>query len=100
MKRVVPVVTQGNLPVYVSNQFKGPPMEDANFRTPLPLTASEDDVETSQTVTQRATLGKTAFQVGSRLLHGCTIVTVVSNRVVYMVRTSPPVGVSDSYRLR
>ncbi|CZR69081.1 uncharacterized protein PAC_18982 [Phialocephala subalpina] len=86
VKRVFQTVTQVQLPLYVYNQFEDP---DPNFGDVIPLvetvTDSDGDlVETDMTVTVQQTLGNQAFQVGSRGIHGCTIVTIVSKRAVYM----------------
>jgi hypothetical protein len=40
-----------------------------------------------RTVTEQGLFGDVGFQYGTGGLHGCTMLTVVSNRAVYMVRS-------------
>lgn len=83
-KRVITSVTQAELPEYLYDQFDENP--DQLFGSPAPLTT---DKQTDATVTrQRIFNKKNAFQIGSQALHGCTVVTVISKRAVYMVRES------------
>jgi hypothetical protein len=41
--------------------------------------------EAEVTVSYQAEFGNTAFQLGTGGLHGCTMLTIVSNRAVWMV---------------
>lgn len=87
LKRNFRIITQAELPVYVGNQWTN--NLDATFGEVIPLVeyvrVGGRLVETDNTVTVLKKLEDQAFQVGSRGLHGCTMVTVVSRRAVYMV---------------
>lgn len=85
LKRQFTEITQDQVPHYLPNQFFG--VADPNFGTPTALTIpNPGGGETDQTVVVQREFGNNAFQVGSAGLHGCTIVTIVSDRAVYMVR--------------
>lgn len=85
-KRQINEITQDQVPVYLPNQFFG--VADPYFGTPISLTEPNPDEpgETDNTVVVQREFGTEPFQLGSAGIHGCTIVTIVSDRAVYMVR--------------
>jgi hypothetical protein len=86
-KRAISAITEGQITTYVPAQWDESDGEfDQNFGFPSPLVEQVGDEESDNTVTNQTRFTNIAFQIGSRGLHGCTMVTVVSNRAVYMVR--------------
>lgn len=54
---------------------------DSQFETLTGFFAGDE-----RTIAAQGLFGDTGFQYGTGGLHGCTMLTVVSNRAVYMVR--------------
>ncbi|CZR64767.1 uncharacterized protein PAC_14666 [Phialocephala subalpina] len=96
VKRVTGAVSQGDLDGYVYRQVLGN-NPDPNFGAFVPLMEYKTDSDgnvildenglpqtTTNTVTVQMPFGDQSFQIGTPDLHGCTVVTVVSKRAVYM----------------
>ncbi|KAL1981339.1 hypothetical protein VTN96DRAFT_2780 [Rasamsonia emersonii] len=75
-KRTITPLLQNQLADYLIDQFQGNP--DPYFGTPSSIADPSDNV------VRQELFGNTPFQVGTNGLCGCTVVTVVSTRAVYM----------------
>ncbi|RLL94783.1 hypothetical protein CFD26_104602 [Aspergillus turcosus] len=82
VKREFTTISQQDVATYIPNQFNG--NYDDYFGVPTALVETIDDEETDNTVVMQIEFGNEPFQVGSAGLHGCTMVTIVSDRAVYM----------------
>jgi hypothetical protein len=87
VKRTFTTLTQDDIPTYLPNQFNGSP--DPTYGAPTALVEvvgeGDDAEETDNTVVVQQEFEDVPFAIGSRGLHGCTMVTIVSTRAVYMV---------------
>ncbi|EEA25968.1 hypothetical protein TMatcc_005778 [Talaromyces marneffei ATCC 18224] len=82
VKRELTTLLQQDIAIYLPNQFNG--QYDPYFGLPIALVEIIDGGDTDNTVVVQKELGDTPFQVGSAGLHGCTIVTIVSDKAAYM----------------
>ncbi|KAE8402490.1 hypothetical protein BDV37DRAFT_284625 [Aspergillus pseudonomiae] len=81
-KRAFKTLTLADVRKYVANSYEQP---DPYFGQPLEIIEFDDDGEsTDASGTQQVIFGSEPFQIGTDSLTGCTIVTVVSKRAVYM----------------
>ncbi|KAE8148860.1 hypothetical protein BDV25DRAFT_168182 [Aspergillus avenaceus] len=81
-KRAFKTLTLAEVKKYVANSYEQP---DPYFGQPLEIIQFDDDGEsTDDSGTQQVIFGSEPFQIGTDSLTGCTIVTVVSKRAVYM----------------
>ncbi|GLB10433.1 hypothetical protein AtubIFM57258_006841 [Aspergillus tubingensis] len=77
-------MTLAEIREYVPQQTKEE-TEDENFGQLIPIMEFDDDGEpTPPNVAVQKTFRNSAFQIGTTGLVGCTVVTVVSRRAVYM----------------
>jgi hypothetical protein len=83
VKRTFTTLTQDDIPTYLPNQFNGSP--DPTYGAPTALVEVSGGEETDNTVVVQQEFENVPFAIGSRGLHGCTMVTIVSTRAVYMV---------------
>jgi hypothetical protein len=92
VKRTFTTTTQGDVATYLPNQFNGSP--DPTYGAPTALVEvvgeGDDAAETDNTVVVQQEFENEPFAIGSRGLHGCTMVTIVSTRAVYMVSSMRP----------
>lgn len=85
-KRVfTPVTTQAQIATFLVKQFNG--NFDPAYGSPAALVDNEG---TDNTVVVQNVFGKNGFAIGATAIHGCTMITVVSNRAVHMVSLSLP----------
>ncbi|KFY69307.1 hypothetical protein V496_00351, partial [Pseudogymnoascus sp. VKM F-4515 (FW-2607)] len=79
-KRAITAITEGQISTYVPAQFYRTKL-DGNFGPVIPLV---EVPESDHTVTEQIVFSTETFQMGAKQVHGCTMVTVVSRRAVYM----------------
>lgn len=70
---------------YLVDQFQGSSWDDQYGELGRLAIANEDGFDVDDPVSQQRTLGTDGVRLGSNGLHGCTVVTIVSKRAVWMV---------------